>query len=392
MAYTLNWGIISTGWIASEFAKETVIDPSTREVKDVAHKVVAVSSRSEDKANAFIDTWLSKATGPRAKAHGDIHSLLADANVQAVYIASPNTLHFEYCKLAIKAGKGVLLEKPATVNASQAKILFDLAKEHNVFLMEAAWTHFLPAAHKTREIIDSGVLGDIKHVSSCYFLELNVNELLSDVRLDPASGGGSLLDVGPYAWVWLYLTVYRATYGATPAPGPLPVPTITSQMTRIKYDDPNRSSGEIDESVLALMSFPPSSPEKNTKSALFHTSFNLLPATNAPCCTVFGSKGKLTMDFPAPRPSKITLETHGIKKGPGVPWVKDDVKIESWDYDMPGGARGFVFEMDEVARCLRDGKRESEIVPGRATILAMEVFDTIREQGGLKYADTLEAF
>ncbi|KAI5475483.1 dihydrodiol dehydrogenase / D-xylose 2-dehydrogenase (NADP) [Pseudohyphozyma bogoriensis] len=413
MTYTLRWGVISTGRkllsIATQvskysledqqFCKESLIDPATRNVSDVKHKVVAVSSRSAQRAEEFIDIWLKNAEGARAKGYGGIEALLKDPDVQAVYIAAPNTYHYEYCKMAILAGKGVLLEKPAAVNAKQAKVLFDLAKKHNVFLMEGAWTHHLPAANKVREIIDSGVLGDIQHVNGAYFIELNINKLaVTDVHLDPAQGGGSLLDVGPYAWylfhflVWIYMTLYRHTFGPNPPPGPLPLPKIQSILTPIQYEDPARLSGAIDEATVALFSFPPSSPGKTGKTAMFHTSFSIIPPTGAPCCTVFGSRGKLTIDFPAPRPSKITLETHDIQQGPTVPWIKKDVKIESWEYVMAGGARGFVYEMDDVARCLRDGRTESETVPGRATILSMEIFDTIREQGGLKYSDALEAF
>jgi len=163
-------------------------------------------------------------------------------------------------------------------------------------------------------------------------------------------------------------------------------------VTRIAYADPSRVSGLIDESVVALFTFPPAAPGKAAATATFHTSFVLFPPEGAPCCTVIGTKGKLMIDFPASRPGRLTLETHGMKGSPAhTQWVKDEVKTEVINFVSPGGCRGFVFEMDETARCVRDGKIESDVVPARATLLAIEIFDEIRRQAGLKYADALEA-
>ncbi|KAI5481011.1 hypothetical protein MNV49_006197 [Pseudohyphozyma bogoriensis] len=385
--FELRWGILSAGWIAGEFAKEALIDPATREVFDVSHRIAAVFSRDVKKADHFIDQFLSKQPGPRAAAYGQIEAMLADPNVDAVYIASPNTFHYEHAKMCIEAGKATLLEKPATINAEQAKILFALAEKHKVFLMEADWTHFMPASLEVRKVIDSGVLGDIKHVNSSYWLDLQIDKLdLADRSLDPK--------FGPYAWNWIFLTLYRDRYGPIEnLKGPLPLPKIVSSVTMMTYADPARPSGQVDESTVSVLTFPPKEAGKPATTATMHTSFVLTPPDGMPCATILGTKGKLTINFPSPRPSKITVETHDLKQNlPAIVWFKDNVKHEVQDFGSPGGCRGFVFEMDHVARNVRDEKWESDVIPGRVTILSMSIFDEIRRQGGLEFPPEIEVF
>ncbi|KAM0752840.1 NAD(P)-binding protein [Meredithblackwellia eburnea MCA 4105] len=392
--FELRWGMLSTGYIAAFFAKDSLVSPATRDVHDVSHRVVAVASRSLGSANKFISEYF-KEGGPIPKAYDDIDAFLADPEIDAVYIASPNTMHFSQTKKCIEAGKGVLLEKPAVVNAAQAKYLFDLAKKHNVFLMEAVWTHFLPIANDVREIIDKGLLGEIRHVNSTFSLDVGPNTIPdADRFISPAAGGGSLLDLGPYAWTWLQLTVGRSRTSLNPPAGPLPLPKINAHATLLSLDDTSRPAfHKVDETILATMVFPALSPTTSPATATFHTSIVTLPPQGGPCCVVLGSRGKLLIDFPASAPTRLTLETHDVMKNPvAVPLLKKDVKIEVRNYvNGPGGARGFVWEMDEVARCIRDGKLESDVVPARATIQTMELFDEIRRQNNLVYSPELEA-
>ncbi|TFY73203.1 hypothetical protein EWM64_g10810 [Hericium alpestre] len=197
-----RWGIISSGWIASQFVKDLLEDPKIRDVHDVVHKVVAVGSRSAESAQKFIDTH---ASGDKtAKAYGSYAEVYADPDVDAVYIGTPHAFHYTNSKDAILAKKHVLVEKPATSNAAEWRSLVALAKENNVFLMEAMWTRFHPAALAVRRVIDEGKLGDIVMVHADLSGDFDIDNIPKTHRiLDPRLGGGALLDLGPYPLVWV---------------------------------------------------------------------------------------------------------------------------------------------------------------------------------------------
>lgn len=141
------------------FAKDLLCDPASRDVSDVAHEIVAVaSSRSRDSAVSFID----KIKGPAsAKLYGSYNELVADSNVDIIYVATPHSHHFQNAMLALEAGKHVLCEKALTVTASQAKKLVETAKSKNLFFMEAVWTRYFPLSIKVRELITTGEIGTV---------------------------------------------------------------------------------------------------------------------------------------------------------------------------------------------------------------------------------------
>lgn len=124
---------------------------------DVAHEIVAVaSSSSADRAVDFI----KRIDGPSSAAtYGSYAELVADSNVDIIYVATPHSHHFQNTMLCLEAGKHVLCEKAFTVNASQAKKLVETAKAKNLFLMEAVWTRYFPLSIKVRELITSGAIG-----------------------------------------------------------------------------------------------------------------------------------------------------------------------------------------------------------------------------------------
>ncbi len=88
--------------------------------------------------------------------------MMTDSEVEAVYIATPNNLHYENCRMCLEAGKHVLCEKPFTLSTEQAQELFDLAEEKGLFIMEAFWIRFLPAYDKLRAMLRDGVIGEVK--------------------------------------------------------------------------------------------------------------------------------------------------------------------------------------------------------------------------------------
>lgn len=119
------------------------------------------SSTSAERAGDFI----KKIDGPTsAKLYGSYAELVADPNVDIIYVATPHSHHFQNAMLALKAGKNVLCEKALTVTASQTKKLVEVAKEKNVFFMEAVWTRYFPLSIKIRELIKAGAIGTVYRV------------------------------------------------------------------------------------------------------------------------------------------------------------------------------------------------------------------------------------
>jgi hypothetical protein len=141
------------------FTKDLLTNPASRNVHDVSHEVVAAASSS---AQQRAVDFLKKVGAPEAaKAYGSYHELVADADVDIIYVATPHSHHFQNAMLALEAGKHVLCEKALTVNAAQARKLFATAAAKKVFFMEAVWTRFFPLSIKVREMIQSGTIGTV---------------------------------------------------------------------------------------------------------------------------------------------------------------------------------------------------------------------------------------
>ena len=133
--YQLKWGILATGGIAESFGRDLTVNPETRGRKDIEHVIVAAaSSSSADRAQKYLKTINAPES---AKAHGSYKELVADSNVDIIYVATPHSHHYQNVMLCLEAGKNVLCEKAFTVNAAQTEQLIKKAKEKNLFLMEA---------------------------------------------------------------------------------------------------------------------------------------------------------------------------------------------------------------------------------------------------------------
>ena len=139
-----------------------MLDPSTRDVKDIKHTVVAAaSSSSADRAAKFLQECNCSSS---AKAYGSYSDLVKDLDVEIIYIATPHSHHYQNAMLCLEAGKHVLCEKAFTVNAPQAKKLVEVAKQKKLFLMEAVWTRYFPLSIQIRKFIEDGKLGNVHRV------------------------------------------------------------------------------------------------------------------------------------------------------------------------------------------------------------------------------------
>src|SRR6266849_10901020 len=182
MTEPLGWGLIGTGGIAETFAADLTFTDSGR--------AVAVGSRQMDSANRFADAF------DIPNRHAGYESLVADPEVDVVYVATPHPMHHANALLALRAGKAVLVEKPFTMNAAEAQELVAVARAEGLFLMEAMWTRFLPHIAEIRRLLAAGALGEIVTVTADHGQWFAKDP---DFRLfAPELGGGALLDLGVY--------------------------------------------------------------------------------------------------------------------------------------------------------------------------------------------------
>lgn len=373
--FSVKWGIMATGGIAETFAKDLLTDPAIRSVTDVHHDVVAVaSSTSADRAATF----LKKIDAPNkdAKAYGSYAELVADANVDIVYVATPHSHHFQNTMLALEAGKHVLCEKALTVTAAQTRKLVETARAKRLFLMEAVWTRYFPLSIKIRELIKSGAIGSLHRVIADF--SFNNSAASGGLGFDngnrmvnPDLAGGALLDLGIYSLTWVFQTLYHMQSADAKEK-----PTVTASI--IQYE----ATG-ADESTTVLVSFP-----KHKAVGVAMTSLRVDSAVDGnwstgPAIRIQGSGGEITVYGNAAKPHKF----HVIRKDQKEVEVVEcpfpvDEKRGSWGH-------GMYYEADEAARCLRDGKLESEGLPHQESILIMEVMEEALRQGGVKYPELI---
>lgn len=149
----------------------------------------AMASRSKEKRNACIEKFGCK------KTYESYEELLRDKEVQAVYIPLPNSLHKEWAIKAMEHGKHVLCEKPMALNEKEALEMIEVSRKNNVILMEAVMYRYTNRIELVKEILNSGVLGQVKHITSSFRFFLNRP---NTIKMKPELGGGSLYDVGCY--------------------------------------------------------------------------------------------------------------------------------------------------------------------------------------------------
>ena len=181
MTKSLNWGLLGTARI-----NRSLIPPLRLSVRN---HLLAVASRTQVRADSYAADW----SIPRA--HGSYEALLADPDIDVVYIPLPNQLHAEWAIKAAEAGKHVLCEKPLALRVEDVDAMIDAANSAGTFLVEAFMYRFHARTLKIKEMIEEGLIGDLHHIKGAFTFPLNRPK---DVRWDPALGGGSLWDVGCY--------------------------------------------------------------------------------------------------------------------------------------------------------------------------------------------------
>lgn len=319
-----KWGIIGTGGIAHAFAKDIALLEG--------HSVHAIGSRNLTTAQNFAGEFNA------AMSYGSYEELVHDDTIDAVYVATPHPSHIENVLLALNAQKPVLCEKPFSVNAQQAREMVNTAKANNVAIMEAMWARFLPHYAKIREIVASGVLGQITTIHADHGQRLADQDIPRLV--EPSLAGGALLDLGIYPISFAHMI--------------LGIPTsITANAVLTEKG--------VDAQTSIILNYP------HGAQAVLNTSM----IVQTPCTAVVaGLNGYLEVDrtFYNPTSMRVTLYDGSITEYPNT-YI----------------GHGLREQAAEFARVVQSGEKESPILRTSDTVAIMEIMDSVRDQIGLKY-------
>ena len=319
-----RWGILGPGGIARAF---------TSDLRTAGLDVAAVGSRRRESAEAFAADF------DIAHAHGSYEDLVADPDVDIVYIATPHPMHAANALLALEAGKHVLVEKPFTLNAAEAAAVRDAAAERGLLAMEAMWTRYLPHMVRIREIVASGALGEIRAVTADHTQRISSDPAhrLNAMEL----GGGALLDLGvyPISFAWDVLgaplsLVASARLGETGA----------------------------DTEVATIMAH---------ESGAMSTTLSASRAVGPNTASVIGTDARIDIARVWYTPTSFRVVAH------------DGAVIE--DYVSRVDGRGMQFQALAAERYLGEGRTDSDVLPIEETVAIMATLDEVRGLVGVRY-------
>ncbi len=332
----VRWGVVGPGRIATNVVGDLAGMPGGQ--------LHAVASRSVERARAFA------AEHGAQVAYGSYAELLADPDVDAVYVATPHRQHHGIALAAVAAGKHLLVEKAFTVTLAGAREVVDAARARGVFVMEAMWTRFQPAVVRLRELVADGAIGEVRTVSADLGLRVPFDP--SDRLWDPAQGGGALLDLGVYPASWLQMLL-----GGTPASldvaGTVGPNGLDAECTLLwRTDDGPHGVGHC--SLL--------SP---------------LPGR----ASVFGTEGWIEVPPRFHHPDSIVVHRTG-----GGRSVESSEEVVA-----PSTGTGYSHELDEVHRCLAAGLTESPTMPLDDTLAVMSVLEQALHALGVHHEEDPDA-
>lgn len=322
----MNWGIIATGTIAEKFAR-------TVNAMSAEHqRVVAVGSRDLERAGEFAEKFGIE------RYYGSYEELANDPEVEAVYIATPNNLHYENTLMCLNSGKHVLCEKPFTVRAEQAEELYGLANEKHLFLMEGLWIRFLPLYEELLKIISSKKYGELRHARCEYgFIakgKRRERKFLSEL------GGGALLDIGIYNLSFLRMVIGESS---------------ESFETEARLNEYG-----TDEFSIVQLAFP----SGKTAHCLQTIGLNI----ERRAALYFDSASIYLPDFQGAY-SMTVLPVDG----------------EEYTLEFPPEINGFEYQIREVSKCVTEGKTHSDIYKPEDNLAVLRLMDEIRDRWGMRF-------
>lgn len=325
MEKEIKWGLMGAGRISGWFATALSVLPDAN--------CYAIASRTLEKSQQFAKQY------EFSRAYGSYEEMLQDDKVDVVYIGTPVREHYNNIMMCLKAGKNVLCEKSLTVNALQAKEVVKLAREKNLFLMEAMWTKCQPVFCQIKQWIADGLLGEIKAVDIHFYTKTGKGHRLYKHEL----AGGALLDLGYY-----------------------PVTYACALMNHHPLEVQSHSiigNGNVDYLDSIVLEYE--------DGRFTHLSCGL-GAEKMVSLYILGTKGRISMQeeyfFQAQKVEVLDFDNDVIAS-----------------YEGPFLKNGYEFEAIEVMNCLRNGQTESNRVTLDDTVAVMEILDICREKAKFKY-------
>ncbi|MCR4684100.1 MAG: Gfo/Idh/MocA family oxidoreductase [Lachnospiraceae bacterium] len=319
-------GILGAGWIADMMAK------TIAHLDDVEN--YAIASRDLKKAEAFANRYQFE------KAYGSYEAMLADEQVDLVYIAVPHSHHHQWTVAALEEGKAVLCEKAFAANAAQAEEMIACAREKKLLLAEAIWTRYMPSRKIIDDIIARGVIGKVTTVASNLGYKIDMNERL----VKPELAGGALLD----------LTVYPLNFSSM---------ILGDDIKRIEASMVPTGTG-VDGQDTVMIEY------KDGKMASMFTTMYALTDRRGLIC---GEKGFILVQN-INNPEKITV------------YAPDrDAYTILEEITVPKQITGYEYEVLSCKKALKEGKTECDEMPLDETLTIMRQMDDIRKQFGIVF-------
>jgi predicted dehydrogenase len=315
---SIQWGLAGPGKIAGQVAAD---------LAGINKNFTAVASRDKAKAQAFADTH------GVSKVYGNYAEMFDDDEIQAVYIASINTQHFPLAKQALEAGKHVLVEKPFTLNASQARELYELANSKGLLIMEALWSRFLDHWLKLPEIVES--LGGVRSIEADFSVEITHVKRLTELEL----GGGALLDLGVYPLSLIQMILGKAK----------------------KISTQGETQNGVDKNLTAELSY-------ENGHAVFTTGFDSNGAVTAKI--ICGS-------------GQIEIKSRFYEQAELTAFNEQGEKLLTISPQHPG--RGMQEQFVWFEQSVQEGRLELENFSQRDSLEVLEMMDDIRNQLGVIY-------
>ena len=322
----IRWGIVGPGRIAAKVVQDFLYaDQAT---------AFAVASRSMDRARAFADQYGLE------RAYASYAELIADPDVDVLYIATPHPQHHAIALAAIEAGKAVLVEKTFTATVTGAEEVIAAARTRRVFAMEAMWTRFQPAIVAARELIADGAIGEVRQVQA----DLGVDRPYdpSDRLFDPAQGGGAMLDLGVYV-----VSIAQHFLG---------------DPDRVSVSGSLAPTG-VDAEAGLLLGY-----DDGRAASLLISLRNPTPGM----ARIHGTKGWIEIPPRFHHPGRIVLQRTG--QAPQT-------------MERPPQGTGYSHELVEVTQCLLAGRTESSVMPLADTLAVQRILNEASELLGVGHAE-----
>ena len=332
MAETLKWGILGCGRVARQ-----AVGPGIQ--RSANGNIVAAGSRSREKARAFAADFGA------SRAHGSYADLIADPEVEAVYVALPNSMHCAWTIRAAEAGKHVLCEKPLAANAGEATQMAAACRRHGVTLMEAFAHTFHPHNRMARRLIEEGRIGRLQRIAAVHSGGRPPDD---DVRLSAELAGGALMDKGCYC-----INTARYLFAAEPL----------SVYATAEFGETSR----VDERLVATLEFP------GGGIAQFETSLMLADNQQySQGCEIFGERGRLFLPYAY---SQVATYRFGREVETALHIFQDDIESPSEEKLIFDGVHQWHLQVEYFAARVLAGLPLE--LPAEDGVANMRVIDAI---------------